>query len=264
MKILHIITKSNWGGAQKYVFDLATYSKNSGHDVSVVLGGNGALNQYLGREGIRTHTIDSLGRDISTGKDIISFRQIFKIIRSEKPDLVHLHSPKAAGIGSFSARLLGIKKIIYTVHGWTWNESRPFQEKFAITFLSWITMIFSTRTIILGEKELIQAQMLPFISKKLKLIPLGISSPKFLIQKSAKEFLQDRSGKIFDKKTIILGTIAELHPNKGLIYTIDAIEKAIDEFPTLLFFIIGEGEQRNSIETLIKEKKLLIMVEKRF
>ena len=256
MKILHIITKSNWGGAQKYVFDLALYSHKKGDGTAVALGGNGVLKEYLDKEGIRNHIIDSMTRDINAGKDTLSLKKIFSIIKKERPDIVHLHSPKAAGLGAFASRLLGIKKIIYTVHGFAWNEARPVHEKASIAFFTWITMLLSTHIIILSERELGQAQLLPFVNKKLRLIPLGINPPKFLIKKRAREFLESKSGKIFDSKVNIIGTIAELHPNKGLLYAINAFDKIKDKFPSLVYIIIGEGEQRESIEKLIKEKNL--------
>src|SRR3989338_9048192 len=162
MKILHIITKSNWGGAQKYVFDLAVYNKAQGNIISVALGGNGILKEYLDREGIKTYSINSMNKNINVSKDIFSLRKIFHIIKEEKPDIVHLHSPKAAGLGAFASKLLGIKKIIYTVHGFTWNENISIYQKINIAFFIWITMLLSTHIIILGEKDFGQAQMLPF------------------------------------------------------------------------------------------------------
>jgi len=42
-KIIYIVTKSNWGGAQKYVYDLAIFFDKDGFDVIVVLGGNDEL-----------------------------------------------------------------------------------------------------------------------------------------------------------------------------------------------------------------------------
>lgn len=35
LKILYIITKSNWGGAQKYVFELAIQARKAGNEVVV-------------------------------------------------------------------------------------------------------------------------------------------------------------------------------------------------------------------------------------
>ena len=54
MKILYIITKSNWGGAQKYVFDLAKNIKSEEREVKVAFGGNGLLSQKLNDEKIET------------------------------------------------------------------------------------------------------------------------------------------------------------------------------------------------------------------
>ena len=59
-----------------------------------------------------------------------------------------------------------------------------------------------------------------------------------------------------NEKKVILGTIAELHPNKRLVYAINAFEQLVVKFPSLIFLIIGEGEQRALLEKLIAEKKL--------
>jgi len=48
MKILYGITKSNFGGAQRYVFDLATETQKKGHDVAVMLGGTGKASAPIG------------------------------------------------------------------------------------------------------------------------------------------------------------------------------------------------------------------------
>ena len=65
LKILYLITKSNFGGAQRYVFDLACEAKKRGHDVVVGFGGHGPLEDKLTIAGIRTISIESLGRDVS-------------------------------------------------------------------------------------------------------------------------------------------------------------------------------------------------------
>lgn len=255
MKILYIITKSNWGGAQKHVFDLAVYSKNQGHDVVVALGGSGILNERLIAEGVKTRPIGSMGRDIKIADDATSLFAIFSTIHQEKPNILHLHSPKAAGLGSFAGRMLGIRKIIYTVHGWAWNEDRPIYTKIIIAFFSWLTMMFSTDIILLSEKELGQTQAFPLVLKKLHLIPVGIYLPKFVTQKEARAFIQSKIPEPIDKK-IIIGTIAELHKNKGFIYSINAIAMVISRFPSVIFFIISDGEEREKLEALVREKGL--------
>ena len=259
MKILYVITKSNWGGAQRHVFDIALNSKKIGHEVVVALGGDGMLSSRLKTEGITTVTIGSMKRDINVMNDASSFGDIFKLIRKEKPDILHLHSPKAAGLGSFAGRLLRIRQIIVTVHGWTFNENRPLHEKILIAFFSWLTMIFSTRTVLISEIEMSQALLFPFVSKKLRMIPLGINAPVFMSKSSTDIFIREKTGELpqtgRQQKTIV-GTIAELHHNKGLTYAIEAMAKLVPHFPSILFLIIGEGEDRSALELLIAKKKL--------
>lgn len=258
MKIVYIITKSNWGGAQRHVYDLATTMKDKGHDVWVALGGNGLLKEKLGAANIYTFTIAGLRRDLSPGKDAGSFKEIFSIIRSKKPDIIHLHSPKAAGLGSLAGRLLGVRQIITTVHGWTFNESRPWHERLAIICFSWLTMALSHSTVLLSEREYTQAAYFPFVKNKIKLIPLGIKPPTFMSVEGAKQSISKTIGMNvadFGRCTVI-GTIAELHPNKGLGYLLDAMRTVVDQHPQSACVVIGDGEGAASLKMLIQEYKL--------
>ena len=258
MKILYIITKSNWGGAQRHVFDLATAMKEKGNDVWVALGGEGILKEKLEKAGIYTYSIASMQRDISIGKDAGSFKAIYSIIKEKRPDILHLHSPKAAGLGSLAGRLLRVKSIIATIHGWTFNENRPFFQRLSIRFFSWLTMVLCHTTIVLSEREYQQGMRFPWVKAKIKLIPLGIKSPTFVSVDGAKQTMAKLCGMDlgeFNKKTVI-GTIAELHPNKGLSYLIEAMAIIRDEQPGAICVIVSDGQEKASLGMLIKERKL--------
>jgi len=258
MKILYIITKSNWGGAQRHVFDLATAMKEKGHDVWVALGGEGILKHKLEEAGIYTFPINTLGRDISLKKDTASFGEIYTIIKNKRPDIIHLHSPKAAGLGSLAGRLLRVKKIITTVHGWTFNEIRPFYERLFIAFMSWLTMMFSHLTILISEKDHTQALYFPFVKEKVKLIPLGLKPCTFLSIDGAKHAIAKCIGldlAEFNKKMPI-ACITELHPNKGLTYLIEAMRDVSRSHPESILIIIGDGQDYEKLSKLIKEYKL--------
>ncbi len=258
MKILYIITKSNWGGAQRHVYDLATSMKEKGHDVWVAVGGEGLLKQKLEGAGIYTFSITTLGRDISPSKDAGSFKEIYSIIKNKRPDIIHLHSPKAAGLGTIAGRLLRTKKIITTVHGWTWNESRPIHERALIAVASWITMLLSHTTVLLSERDYSQALYFPWVKKKLTLIPLGIKQTPFLSVDGAKQFISKLISMDlgeFNKKTVI-GCIAELHKNKGLQYLLNAMSLVVEQQPNAICLIMGDGEEGAHLHLMIKEKKL--------
>nr|WP_315179375.1 glycosyltransferase [uncultured Flavobacterium sp.] len=65
----------------------------------------------------------SIFRDISILNDIKSLFQTYKILKKEKPNLIHAHSAKGGIIGRITGRLLGIK-VIYTPHAFSYLSTQ--------------------------------------------------------------------------------------------------------------------------------------------
>ncbi|MFO0718715.1 MAG: glycosyltransferase family 4 protein [Candidatus Paceibacterota bacterium] len=254
-KILYIITKGNFGGAQRYVFDLATSLPRETFDVSVAFGQAGMLAEKLRDADIKTIEIKSLQRDVNLLLDLKSFFELVKIFIKEKPDTIHINSSKIGGLGSLAGRVTGVPNIIFTAHGWAWNENRNAISKVAIKFLHWLTIVFSHKTIAVSENLAKQVTHWPFISKKIHVIHNGIAPFDLKDRAEARAALiKIYGGTITPEKWI--GTAAELHKNKGLDFLINAFSKIESENPNSEIFIMGEGEERNNLEKLIAEKNL--------
>ncbi len=259
-KILYVITKSAWGGAQKYVFDLATRLPRDTHDVAVALGGDGPLAGRLTAADIRVINVPALERDISFGKDWAAFRALLKIFRAESPNAVHLNSSKIGLFGAIAARLAGIRKIVFTAHGWIFNEDRSLPVKIFYGLLSWLTGLCATDIIVLSEYEYRQTKKLPFVIGKTHLVRNGISQFETLTRADSRKFLSrkiDRPENYLDDK-LVIGTISELHPNKGLEYAIKAISSLVISHRSsdIVFVIIGGGEEELKLRALIRELNL--------
>lgn len=254
-KIAFLITKSNWGGAQKHVYDIATHLDPKKYDVVVILGGHGVLKKKLAEVSIRTVSVDTMWRDISIKKDLMSFFEVFKILKQEKPDILHLHSPKAAGLGALSARILKIKKIVYTVHGWAFNENRPLYQKILIIFASFITTLLATDLITISKKETEQTSLFPYSKDKIHNIPNGIREQSVLRENIARDFIEQKIGKSLKDKFLI-GMIGELHPSKGYTYTIDAMRSLVREHKDLVLIIISTGEQEELLKKMVETSNL--------
>jgi len=236
MKILYGITKSNFGGAQRYVFDMAVGAKNSGHEAVVMCGGNGSLIEKLEKENIRVIPLDTMERDISLSKEISSFFQIIKVLDEEDPDVFHINSSKMGGLGGMAGRIAGVKKIIFTAHGWAFNEPRPEYQKIIIKFFVWLTLLFSHEIICVSEKTKKDVSNWPFIKNKLIVIRNGMSRFNLDIRKD---------------KTFTVGTIAELHKVKGLDILLTAWSEFIKKHSAKLI-IIGGGEERENLQNMAK------------
>ena len=267
-KILFVITKSNWGGAQKYVYDLATMLPQEKFDVAVALGdtarpagsaNSGDLAKELRAAKIRTIHLVSLDRDVNPFKDLNSFLELLRLFRSEKPDIVHLNSSKVGGIGALAGRLANVPKIIFTAHAWAFNENRSFVSRGIIKIISWITVILSHKTIAVSEAIKTSALSWPFVKNKIVVIKNWVTLPKFLNREEARAEMGILVNMAIPADAFLVGTIAELHKNKGLSYAIEAFAKIASKNPTFYYFIFGEGEERENLSALIK----LLNLEKR-
>src|SRR3989338_7904825 len=101
-KILFIVTKSVWGGAQKYVFDLAANLPKDKFEPVIAGGGKGIMAEKIISAGLPYLEIKSFQRDISFWKEIVSFFEILKILFKTKPDIVHVSSSKAGGVAGIA------------------------------------------------------------------------------------------------------------------------------------------------------------------
>lgn len=255
-KILFVITKSNFGGAQKYVYDLARNLPAEQFEVAVTVGGTGSLVQKLKEQNIRVISTSSLSRDINTKSDLTAFFELLKILRKENPDVVHLNSAKAGGVGALAARIAGVPKIIFTAHGWAFNEDRPHYQRVIIKFFSWLTVFFSHQTIAVSDAIKRDTLWWPLVQDKVIVIKNGIAVPDFYSKNDARKILFSKTRIAIPPDANIISTIAELHKSKGLEYSINAFAKIATTNPSLYYFIIGEGSERASLEKSIKNHNL--------
>ena len=241
-KILYLITKATRGGAQRYVHDLATQLPKSEFETTVAYGQHGKLSEDLRAAGVETCEIPSLGRDVAVLSDIKSFSEILRYIRATRPDVIHLNSSKAAALGALAARLSGVPKIIFTVHGWPFGEKRNIFSKILIWKISWLTALLSHMVICVSDYDLKTAQRMPLISHKAVRIYNGIDLQ-----------MQFGSGEIirrsFPAGVKITGTIGELNKNKNQIALIGQAKND----PNMYVAIVGDGEDRHMLESKIKE-----------
>jgi glycosyltransferase involved in cell wall biosynthesis len=248
-KILFAVTKGNWGGAQRYVYDMATNLPKADFDIVVACGEGNTLAEKLKVDGIRTIRLSSLKRDMSILGDLKSFFEFYRVLLSEKPDIIHLNSSKIGGIGAFAGRLTGVPKIVFTGHGWAWNESRPVSQKILIGLAHWLTLALTHSTIAVSNKIRADISQIPFVNKnKITVVHNGVKDTEYTERFSARAIL---NGEVSEKFWV--GTISELHHNKGLDILIRAFANISRENASATLIIIGDGEERNNLSKLVSD-----------
>ncbi len=252
-KILYVITKSNWGGAQRHVFDLATLLTPAFETV-VALGGNGKLVEMLRAHHVRTIPIAHLKRDISFADEVRSFMQLYSLLRTERPDILHLHSSKAGALGALAGRLARVPCIVFTAHGWAWNEDRGRFSKLLVTTLHWLTVQLAHRTIAVSHSIYDQMAAYPLTKYRMRVLHSGITPPPLLLRDQARATLMEQKPILAEKKGAFwMVSIAELHHIKGLKYALEAVALLKKKNPDIVYLVIGEGEERARLEAHIRD-----------
>ncbi len=252
-KVLMVITKSEpLGGAGRYVLDLATGLPKDQYDVVVVVGGEGVLKTRLQAAGVRVMSVTKLKRDISLFAEFASFFTLWSIFKKEKPDIIHLNSSKAGGLGALAGRLCGVPHIIFTGHGWAFNEDRGAPSRVIIGFLHWITILLSHKTIAVSEKTAKDIATLPLVQSRISVIHNGIPDIEFVSRDASRAHLASFSVPLKQyleghQSSFWIGINSELHRNKGIDIALDAIAPILKNRKNVALIVTGNGEERERL-----------------
>lgn len=251
-KVCIVITQPEWGGAQRYVYDLAQ-GLSEYFTVTVATGrGEPVLLQKLNNKGVTTHQFAHVVRAIRPLEEFHAFFELRNYFKEGKFDVVHLNSSKIGVLGAAAAKSAGVKKVVFTAHGFHFNEKLSFLGKIFSLCATWFGFLFTDKVITVSGYDRTSALKYHVCSPgKITTIHNGIDigKEKFLSKESARDFLKTK-GVAIREDTKIIGAIGNLYKNKGFIYLVEAMAKLKQN---ILCVILGEGEERNKIEKLIKK-----------
>lgn len=244
MRVLHIITDTNIGGAGRYLLNLLAQPAFDDIDV-VVACPDGDLAERIDNAGLTRINIS--GRDTSFSVPLTF--ELMKVMRKVRPCLVHTHSSLS---GRIAARVLGIP-VVYTKHNLVRIPSAggkipppagPIKQRLnrmAAKMLADAAIAVSRGV----YDELIESgldeSMVHCVQNG---IDLGPYKPVDLAKKRA------------GSDTVVIGTVARLHPQKALEVMLDAAKLVVASLPAARFVIGGTGPMEQLLKERIAELRL--------
>ena len=124
IKILRVIARLNMGGPALHVAYLTAGLRERGYDTTLVAGslarGEDSMAFVAEARGVDVVRIDELGREISPLRDLVATLRLARLIRRERPDILHTHTAKAGTVGRVAALLAGRHRppiVVHTFHG---------------------------------------------------------------------------------------------------------------------------------------------------
>jgi glycosyltransferase involved in cell wall biosynthesis len=255
MRVTHIITRLIIGGAQENtVATVLGLRRKSGIEVNLITGPTtgpeGSLESSLQAAGANFTIVPELVRPVYPLKDWLALRRLGKILREQKPDIVHTHSGKAGILGRLAARRTGVPVIIHTIHGPSFGEFQNGLSNFVFRAAETFAAPATTHFVVVAD------------AMKSQYLDAGIGKPEqytkifsgfplepFLAAKNDLE-LRRRFGIAPDD--FVIGKIARLFKLKGHDDLFAIAPELIRQNPKIKFFLVGDGEWRGRFENLAK------------
>lgn len=255
-KILYVITQGHWGGAQRYVYELAT-NLGSQAEVHVAIGSdtpNDLAKELKKCPKVTVHILKHLGRSIRPLKDKKAALELKQLINTLSPDVVHGNSTKVSMLLAM-IRSKSTAKHIYTAHGWVFHEPMSSLRRAVYTKAEkWAASKHDVVITISKYDEKAAKDILHIPADKVTRHHLTNAPVHYVSKDEAfKKLLSIDKTIVRNKKTA--GVIANFYPTKGLDFLIEAIaqEKALQDLQWIIF---GDGEQRAYLESLIAKYNL--------
>lgn len=241
MRILHVITSLQYGGAEKLVADIVPMLKNKGNDIDVVAFDNSEPNfsKLLDEKGIKV---------IFFGKGYYSLRFLFRLGKMMKDyDIVHTHNTSPQYFAAIASLWNRKCKLVYTEHN-TVNRMRNIAVFSFI--LKWIFKRYD-KIICISDKaeENLRNYLLPTIpssSAKILTIYNGVDVQKFHNAKPIERMHPEG-------KTVV-AMVAGFRPQKDQ----DTLIRAFKHLPSDKYelWLVGDGKRKTDMEKLVSDLNL--------
>lgn len=243
MKIIHLISGGDVGGAKTHVLSLLEGLGRT-QQVRLVCFTAGAFADDAAAMGIDTLVLDSGVRS--------SIRALTAMIQQEHFDIVHCHGSRANMIGAILKRTIKVP-IVTTVHSDYRLDylGRPFHR---LTYGTINTVALRMFDYHIGVSDAMVQLLISrgFDPQKLFSIYNGVEFPPKPARLSREEYLGSL-GITFDADTVVFGIAARLNPVKDIATLIRGFAGACGTCPNIRLIIAGDGEERQMLEQLAEE-----------
>jgi glycosyltransferase involved in cell wall biosynthesis len=266
MKILRIIARLNVGGPARHVVWLTEGLEPYGCETLLVAGvvppGEDDMSYVAAASGVQPFTLPQMSREISV-KDALTIWKLFRLMRRERPDIVHTHTAKAGTVGRvagmmYSALSARRCRFVHTYHGHVFHSYyRKFKTRLFLAIEQFLARFATDRIIVISEQQRREINEVFHVGRpgQFAVIPLGIDLSVYASWRDRRSHLRSEL-KLRDDDVLIgiVGRLTEIK-NHRLFLEAAAILKQTDG-SRARFVIIGDGNLRLDLEAQAKSLKL--------
>lgn len=256
MRVTHIITRLVVGGAQENtistVIGLHHTPGVSVHLISgPTTGPEGSMESCLASYPGTLTIVPPLVRPVHPANDLLALRHLTRLLKQQKPDIVHTHSGKAGILGRIAAARAGVPVVIHHIHGPSFG---PFQgalanfvfttaERYAAQFTTHFVCSAAAMTKLYLAAGIGRPENYTRVFSGFNVAPFVRSTNDFLLRDQLR----------IPRHAFVIGKIARLFPLKGHEDLLNVLQKILPRCPEAHLLLVGDGILRPQLETRARE-----------
>ena len=192
----------------------------------------------LRKADVATQVLRDGGIDVvslNRGKfDFRTLTDILKIIREDKPHILHLHGYGATNFGIVAGFITKTKCIVHE------HFVDPAMPKYQIPFDFFLAKKADYGIAVSNSVKVFMVNQRYMRNCKIDVVFNGAPLKEFAIS-SDEEIAQEKEKWNIPKNSFVVGTVGRIDEQKGNVYLIDAAKKIIQENPHVIFMLVGDG-----------------------
>lgn len=248
IRVVHVV-EAGLGGVERYLYALLKNSDSQKIENYLIASQHyemGKFKKYVSGE----YQLQ-MAHAACFKNDKAVVKQIKKIVKQIKPDIVYAHSTKAGALTRIA--LMGMHiPVIYNPHGWAFNMAQSKKKELAYRLIEKVQIPFTKKIVCISEAEMQSAMQKHICSKdKIKIITNGIDFD--LLDKVQPVTRRDLG---IPEDAFVVGQIGRLSEQKSPDVFVEMAEKIKKEIPNSFFVMVGDGNLEAEIRRLIKSKGL--------
>jgi glycosyltransferase involved in cell wall biosynthesis len=252
VKVAHIITRLDFGGAQANTLYTASALDRKRFDAFIVAGPGGILESKA--EPGKLTAARHLVREINPVKDLAAFFELRALLLRLRPGVAHTHSSKAGIIGRLAAAAAGVPVVVHTFHGFGFHPRQSFPKRWLYVLLEKICARFTDALVFVSRSNMDTARAAGIGSPgKYRLIRSGVKLAGYPAK-------ADRAAKRAElgltPGDLVVLSIGNAKPQKNPRHFLEAAARLSAIHPSARFVFTGGGEELEKLRAAARDRGL--------
>lgn len=202
--------------------------------------------------GVKIITV-AMERHISLSRDIKALFQIIKVLRREKPFLIHSMTPKAGMLCMVAAWICRVPRRVHTFTGLIWPTATGVKRKILMA-TDWLTCACATH--IIPEGKGVMSDLQNYITKKpMKVLGYGNIKGVDMERFSKRPEIVEASKSIRKDGVFTFFFVGRVVGDKGINEMVEAFLRLVKEMSNVRLLLVGQFEEKlDPVKDITRER----------